>query len=172
MPLSLEARKTPRAAPPHPAQARLRVVGSPYPALGGPGPARLMIYVETQAHAAEPPSTPRMRASTTRELTGQAGQRAPARPLTGIANHQPSRPGRTIEPEKFPRPLDNRLLRWCLGDGGDDRSGLLMHPCVSGGGRVAGGGVPGDFGDKMAQVVLAAKDLGRLGSPGVALLGQ
>lgn len=114
MPLSLEARKTPRAAPPHPAQARLRVVGSPYPALGGPGPARLMIYVETQAHAAEPPSTPRMRASTTRELTGQAGQRAPARPLTGIANHQPSRPGRTIEPEKFPRPLDNRLLRWCL----------------------------------------------------------
>ena len=110
MPLSLEARKTPRAAPPHPAQARLRVVGSPYPALGGPGPARLMIYVETQAHAAEPPSTPRMRASTTRELTGQAGQRAPARPLTGIANHQPSRPGRTIEPEKFPRPLYNAVF--------------------------------------------------------------
>ena len=114
MPLSLKLVK--HQGPPrrtlHKLDCALSGVPTPH---SGPGPARLMIYVETQAHAAEPPSTPRMRASTTRELAGQAGQRPPARPLTRIADHQPSRPGWTIEPEKFPRPLDNRLLRWCLG---------------------------------------------------------
>lgn len=95
MPLSLKLVK--HQGPPrrtlHKLDCALSGVPTPH---SGPGPARLMIYVETQAHAAEPPSTPRMRASTTRELTGQAGQRAPS-PLTGIATPTiPTRPDNRV----------------------------------------------------------------------------
>ena len=51
-PLSHQAHQTPRAAPPHPAQARLRVVGAP-PTRAEP--THVMISLKTQTHAAEAP---------------------------------------------------------------------------------------------------------------------
>ena len=88
-PLSSQARQTPRAAPPHPAQARLRVVGNPPTGLG----TSPLDHLRRDAGlAAEPPTTPGGSAARRPREHPEAGSsRMPTPRPIRAATHQTSK---------------------------------------------------------------------------------